>query len=292
MLHGASPDSGAALVQHPDIAAVGFTGSLGAGRALFDLCAARPKPIPFHGELGSINPVFCLPSAVAARGAEIGAGWVASLTMGAGQFCTNPGVLICIDGPDFDTLQTAVADALASAAPQKMLTERICKTYGTAVADLKNRLEVLGGNGSTEADRMGSPVVFRTDAARWRTTPDLHEEVFGASGIVVTCTDRQEMLSVAEELDGQLTATLQLEMPGDGQLASALLPALTEKTGRILCNGFPTGVEVCSAMMHGGPYPASTDSQSTSVGTLAINRWLRPVAYQDLPFELLPSELK
>lgn len=292
MLHGASPESGTALVKHPDITAVGFTGSLGAGRALFDLCAARPKPIPFHGELGSINPVFCLPSAVAARGAEIGAGWVASLTMGAGQFCTNPGVLICIDGADFDTLQTSVADALASAAPQKMLTERICETYGTAVADLKNRLEVLGGNGSTEADRMGSPVVFRTDAARWRTTPDLHEEVFGASGIVVTCTDQQEMLSVAEELDGQLTATIQLDMPGDGELASALLPALTEKAGRILCNGFPTGVEVCSAMMHGGPYPASTDSQSTSVGTLAINRWLRPVTYQDLPGELLPSELR
>ena len=139
---------------------------------------------------------------------------------------------------------------------------------------------------------MGGPIVFKTDAAKWRATPDLHDEVFGAAGIVVACADQQEMLTVAEELDGQLTATLQLDMPGDERLATALLPALTERAGRVLCNSFPTGVEVCSAMMHGGPYPASTDSQSTSVGTLAVSRWLRPVTYQDVPKELLPLELK
>ena len=292
MLHGASPESGAALVEHPDIAAVGFTGSLGAGRALFNLCAARSKPIPFHGELGSINPVFCLPGAVAARGSEIAAGWVASLTMGAGQFCTNPGVLIGLEGNDFDALQVSVTEALAAASPQKMLTDRICESYRAAVAGRQNQLEVLAGEVATEADRMGSPIVFKTDAAKWRATPDLHDEVFGAAGIVVTCADQQEMLAVAEELDGQLTATLQLDMPGDERLATALLPALTERAGRVLCNSFPTGVEVCSAMMHGGPYPASTDSQSTSVGTLAISRWLRPVTYQDVPKELLPLELK
>ncbi|MFT5363668.1 MAG: alpha-ketoglutaric semialdehyde dehydrogenase [Dinoroseobacter sp.] len=287
MVHGAANEVGAGLVQHPEITAVGFTGSLGAGRALFDLCAARPVPIPFFGELGSINPVFCLPGAVGARGAAIGAAWVGSLTMGAGQFCTNPGVLIGVKSAGFDALLTSAAAALSTAAPQKMLTDRICETYQGTVEALSNKLEVLGVGTDGEGTRVGRPITFKTDATTWLATPDLHHEVFGAAGIVVECDDADQMLAVAEALEGQLTATLQLDMPTDREVALALLPALRERAGRILCNGYPTGVEVASAMTHGGPYPAATDSRSTSVGTMAINRWLRPISYQNFPTELL-----
>jgi alpha-ketoglutaric semialdehyde dehydrogenase len=289
MVHGAANEVGASLVQHPEITAVGFTGSLGAGRALFNLCAARPVPIPFFGELGSINPVFCLPGAVAARGAAIGAAWVGSLTMGAGQFCTNPGVLIGVTSAGFDAVQTSVATALTTAAPQKMLTDRICETYRDTVEGMSNKLEVLGVGTGEGGIRMGRPVAFKTDAATWLATPDLHHEIFGAAGMVVACDDADQMVAVAEALEGQLTATLQLDMPTDREAALALLPALRERAGRILCNGYPTGVEVASAMTHGGPYPAATDSRTTSVGTMAINRWLRPISYQDFPSELLPE---
>ncbi|QBF33473.1 aldehyde dehydrogenase (NADP(+)) [Thalassococcus sp. S3] len=292
MINGAAPAAGAGLVQHPEITAVGFTGSLGAGRALFDLCAARAQPIPFYGELGSINPVFCLPKALETRGAEIGAAWVGSLTMGAGQFCTNPGVLIGVKSAGMDALEAAVIEAMAEAAPQKMLTDRICETYSGAVEELKGKIPVLAKGRDAVAQRNGQPMVFKTDAPTWLGTPDLHHEVFGAAGILVVCETVEEMDAIAEGLEGQLTATLQLDMPKDGARAQALLPVLTERAGRILCNGFPTGVELGSAMMHGGPYPASTDSRSTSVGTLAIDRWLRPVSYQNVPEELLPDHLQ
>ena len=291
MVHGAAPDAGAGLVTHPEIAAVGFTGSLGAGRALFDLCAARPVPIPFFGELGSINPVFCLPAALAARADAIGEGWVTSLTMGAGQFCTNPGVILGVAGPDFDRMASAAARVLAQAPAQTMLTPRICEAYGAGVAALRDRLSVLAETAPVAQGRTGHAIALRTDGATFLATPELRHEVFGAAGIVVDCADDAEMLAVAEALEGQLTATLQLEMPSDGDLARALLPALEEKAGRILCNGFPTGVEVAPAMMHGGPYPASTDSRSTSVGTLAIERWMRPICYQAMPSALLPDTL-
>lgn len=287
MVHGAANEVGAGLVQHPEITAIGFTGSLGAGRALFNLCAARPVPIPFFGELGSINPVFCLPNAVATRGAEIGTAWISSLTMGAGQFCTNPGVIVGVKSAGLDALLSATTTALAKAAPQKMLTDRICETYQGTVEALSNKMEVLGIGTDGGGSRMGSPIAFKTDAATWLATPDLHHEVFGAAGIVVECDDAEQMVAVAEGLEGQLTATLQLDMPADRDVALALLPALRERAGRILCNGFPTGVEVASAMTHGGPYPAATDSRTTSVGTLAVNRWLRAISYQDFPLELL-----
>lgn len=291
MVHGAANTVGAGLVEHPEIAAVGFTGSLGAGRALFNLCAARPTPIPFFGELGSINPVFCLPGAVNARGAEIGTAWVGSLTMGAGQFCTNPGVLVVVKGPGYEALLSAATDALSNAAPQKMLTDRIFETYQSAVEGLSEQLSVLGQGTQPDTPRTGRPIAFQTDTATWLATPDLHHEVFGAAGIIVVCDDTDQMRAVAEGLEGQLTATLQLDMPVDHDVAQTLMPALQEKAGRILCNGYPTGVEVASAMMHGGPYPASTDSRTTSVGTLAITRWLRPISYQSFPPELLPTEL-
>jgi NADP-dependent aldehyde dehydrogenase len=196
-------------------------------------------------------------------------------------------VILGIAGPDFDRMAAAAAEALAGAGAQTMLTPRICEAYGAGVAALRDRLEVLGETGPVAEGRAGRPIAFRTDGASFLVTPELHHEVFGAAGIVVACADADQMLAVAEALEGQLTATLQLDMPDDTQIAQRLMPVLTERAGRILCNGFPTGVEVAPAMMHGGPYPASTDSRATSVGTMAIDRWLRPVCYQSVPDALL-----
>ncbi len=292
-LQGAGPRVGIELVQNPEIRAVGFTGSLKAGRALYDLCHSRPQPIPFYGELGSVNPVFCLPDAMAARAAEIGTGWAGSLTMGAGQFCTNPGVLIAVKNPAFSALQSAAAKTLEATAEQTMLTEAIGAAYHHGVAGFAGQMDAVTGpatipdSGDT---RQANPAAFRIDAASWMANPALQHEVFGAVGVFVECDDTRQMLDVANALEGQLTVTLQLD-EGDRDLAAQLLPVLEEKAGRLLCNGFPTGVEVSAAMMHGGPYPASTDIRATSVGTLAIVRWLRPVSYQNFPRSLLPAEL-
>ena len=291
LLQGSGRKVGIPLVQHSDIRAVGFTGSTAGGRALYDLCHSRPHPIPFYGELGSINPVFCLPAAVAARGTEIGRGWAASLSMGAGQFCTNPGVLLGVKGEDFTALQVAAVAALEASPDQKMLTDSILSAYHNGLIGLaQSAKEITDGRRSTRP-RHGRAAAFRVDAETWLTTPALHEEVFGAAGVFVECDSPEQMILVAQDLEGQLTITLQLET-NDTALARELLPIIEEKAGRLLCNGFPTGVEVCGAMMHGGPYPASTDSRSTSVGTLAIARWLRPVSYQNFPPNLLDDALK
>ncbi|MDB6178424.1 aldehyde dehydrogenase (NADP(+)) [Paracoccus sp. Z330] len=292
MVQGSGREVGTALVKHPQIRAVGFTGSLAGGRALFDLCTSRPDPIPFYGELGSINPVFCLPHAVSARGAEIGAGLAAALSMGAGQFCTNPGVTITIKGPGSDTIEAATVDGLKTVGAQTMLTDGICAAYRNGVETLRDLSQDLLQNQQSDVGaRRALPALFKVAARDWLQTPQLRDEVFGAAGVIVECTDTAEMLELAEGLEGQLTATLQMD-DKDIELAQALFPILEEKAGRILANGFPTGVEVCSAMMHGGPYPASTDVRATSVGTLAITRWLRPVSYQNIPAQLLPADLQ
>lgn len=291
LLQGAGRIVGTALVKHPEIKAVGFTGSAAGGRALYDLCHARQSPIPFYGELGSINPIFCLPNALLERSTQIGVDWAASLTMGAGQFCTNPGIMIGIKGKEFDNLQAAAVAELNDCASQKMLTKGIQSAYVAGVAHLRERVSELTQPRKTEKERHGIPAAFKTSARNWLSDKTLHHEVFGAAGIFIECDDESEMTELAEQLDGQLTVTLQLTT-SDSKLSRALLPILEEKAGRLLCNGFPTGVEVSSAMMHGGPYPASTDVRSTSVGTLGITRWLRPVAYQGFPKELLHDELQ
>ena len=291
MLQGAGRTVGTALVQHPDIDAVGFTGSLAGGRALYDLCHARQKPIPFYGELGSVNPMFCLPEALSARGAAIGKGWAGSLTMGAGQFCTNPGVAVMIKGPGAEVFEAATIAALGETGEQKMLTDGIHAAYEEGVGTFRELMREVSSCGTASTPRHALPALFRVEAKAWMTTPELQHEVFGAAGIIVLCDDEAEMLSLAEAIEGQLTATLHLD-EGDKNLAADLMPVLEEKAGRLLANGFPTGVEVCSAMMHGGPYPASTDVRATSVGTLAIVRWLRPISYQNMPAYLLPDELK
>ncbi len=290
LVQGGARETGQALVSHPLIRAVGFTGSLGGGRALFDLCASRPEPIPFFGELGSVNPMFLLPAATAARGAEIAAGWVGSLTMGAGQFCTNPGVAVLIDGPEAEAFATAATAALAEVGPQVMLTDGIAQAYraGRArVAASAGVQELL----ETSCDaRNATPYLYRTTGAAWLSNEALGEEVFGPLGLIVTVADLDEMQTVASRLVGQLTCTLHID-PEDADAARRLLPVLTRKAGRLLANGFPTGVEVADAMVHGGPYPASTNFGATSVGTLSIRRWLRPVCYQNMPENLLPADL-
>lgn len=290
LVQGGKPEVGQAVVQHPLIRAVGFTGSLKGGRALFDLCAARPEPIPFFGELGSVNPMFLLPQATAARGAEIARGWAGSLSMGAGQFCTNPGIAVVTDGAEADRFVEAARAALAETGPQVMLTDGIATAYRDGrdrVAGSSGVQEVLT---STCDLRNATPYLYRTDGQTWLANTALGEEVFGPLGLIVTVRDSDEMREVAQSLEGQLTCTLHMDA-GDAGEASALLPILERKAGRILANGFPTGVEVCDAMVHGGPYPASTNFGATSVGTLAIRRFLRPVCYQNIPEEILPADL-
>ena len=288
LIQGGNRRVGEALVTHPLIKAVGFTGSLAGGRALFDLCASRPEPIPFFGELGSVNPMFLLPAAMAARGAQIAAGWSASLTMGAGQFCTNPGIAVVMQD-QAAALADATLAALRAVGAQVMLTEGIARAY------VQGRDRVAGAPGVQSLltqvcdRRQATPQLFLVQGHDWLADHALGEEVFGPLGLIVTAADADEMLAIARSLQGQLTCTLHLD-DADTDLASRLMPVLERKAGRVLANGYPTGVEVCDAMVHGGPYPASTNFGATSVGTLSIRRFLRPVSYQNVPEALLPQD--
>ncbi|MCF8516810.1 MAG: aldehyde dehydrogenase (NADP(+)) [Rhodobacteraceae bacterium] len=289
LVQGGKRDVGEALVQHPLIKAVGFTGSLGGGRALFNLCAARPEPIPFFGELGSVNPMFLLPAALANRGAAIAKGWAGSLTMGAGQFCTNPGIAVVIDGPDADAFVAGAKEAVAAVGAQTMLTDGIAEAFRSG------RDRVAAGTGvravlTTTCDlRNATPYLFEVSGADWLADHMLGEEVFGPLGLIIRVRHAAEMQAIAQSLQGQLTCTLHLD-DADTDLARTLMPVLERKAGRVLANGFPTGVEVVDAQVHGGPYPASTNFGATSVGTMSIRRWLRPVAYQNMPDALLPQD--
>lgn len=291
LIQGGKRDVGQALVQHSLIRAVGFTGSLGGGRALFDLCASRPEPIPFFGELGSVNPMFLLPEALTARGTQIAEGWAGSLTMGAGQFCTNPGISVVMNGPQADAFVDTVTKALEPVGAQTMLTDGIAAAYRAGRERLGGTAGVQEVLASTCDLRNATPYLFATTGKEWLANETLGEEVFGPLGLIVRVEDEAEMLAMARSLQGQLTCTLHMDA-GDTALGQKLMPVLERKAGRVLANGFPTGVEVCDAMVHGGPYPASTNFGATSVGTLAIRRWSRPVSYQNIPDALLPGDLK
>lgn len=290
LIQGGSRDVGEALVRHPLIAAVGFTGSLTGGRALFDLCATRPSPIPFFGELGSVNPMFLLSNAVAARGDQIAQGWAASLTMGAGQFCTNPGIAFILSGSDAQAFTEAAKAALDRVSPQTMLTGGMAAAFRDGCDRTREARGVQPVLTTTTAGRTASPSLFAVSGADWMGDPALAHEVFGPMGLIVLVEDFAQMLQIARSLDGQLTCTLHMDDADAGE-ALALLPVLERKAGRILANAFPTGVEVCDSMVHGGPYPASTNFGATSVGTMSIRRWLRPVCYQNFPAPLLPLDL-
>ncbi|UJW75429.1 aldehyde dehydrogenase (NADP(+)) [Rhizobium sp. SL42] len=291
LVQGGNRETGEAICLHPLTRAVGFTGSLGGGRALFDLCVRRPEPIPFFGELGSVNPMFLLPAAVAARGEALAKGWAGSLTMGAGQFCTNPGIAIIEEGTEADAFLETAKTALAATNAQTMLTDGIANAY-RAGADRIAGTEGVQAVLTSSCDlRNAKPYLFATTGENWLGNHVLGEEVFGPLGILVTVKDKAEMVKIAESFVGQLTTTLHMD-DGDVPTAQVLLPILERKSGRVLANGFPTGVEVCDAMVHGGPYPATTNFGATSVGTMAIRRFLRPVSYQNIPAALLPEDLR
>lgn len=291
LIQGGDRAVGEALVQNPYIKAVGFTGSLGGGRALYNLCAERAEPIPFYGELGSVNPMFILPNALTQRGGEIGAAWAGSLTMGAGQFCTNPGIAVVLEGEGYDDFVTGVSEALLNTPEQAMLTDGIAQAYRDGSMRIKSIENVKQLLGSECGLRTASPYLFVVEADVWLQQEDLAEEVFGPLGILVRAKDEAQLDQIVRALPGQLTCTLHIDEP-DYSLAGNLLPVLERKAGRLLVNGFPTGVEVCDAMVHGGPYPASTNFGATSVGTLSIRRFMRPVCYQNLPEALLPQNFR
>lgn len=291
LIQGGNRQVGAALVQHPLIKAVGFTGSLAGGRALFDLCAARHEPIPFFGELGSVNPMFIFDAAMTNRGDDIAKGWAGSLTMGAGQFCTNPGIAVVLAGKKADHFAEAAQAALAGVASQTMLTDGIAAAYQGG----QRRIAATSGvqdllTTSCEL-RDATPYLYLTSAKNWLNNETLAEEVFGPLGLIVVADTPDEMREIARNLQGQLTCTVHVD-DGDMDAATEMMPILERKAGRVLANGFPTGVEVSDTMVHGGPYPASTNFGETSVGTLSIRRFVRPVCFQNIPTALLPTDLK
>ncbi|MCT7657984.1 aldehyde dehydrogenase (NADP(+)) [Mycobacterium deserti] len=290
LLYGSGPELGIALVTDPRIKAVGFTGSRAAGTALVAAAAARPEPIPVYAEMSSINPVFLLAEALANRAADIGRAFVGSLTMGSGQFCTNPGLVIAVDSPDLDTFIAAARDELVQATPAAMLTPTIAENYRSGVDALVAHADLIARGAATDAPVACPAALFSTDARSFLSSRELQAEVFGASSLIVRCTDVAEMRAVAAGIEGQLTVTVHAD-DADIDDARQLLPTLELKAGRILFNGWPTGVEVGHAMVHGGPYPATSDSRTTSVGSRAIERFLRPVCYQDVPGALLPSAI-
>ncbi|USX16780.1 aldehyde dehydrogenase (NADP(+)) [Oxalobacteraceae bacterium OTU3CAMAD1] len=291
LLNGVGNDIGQQVVRHPAIKAVGFTGSRGGGVALMAVAAARPVPIPVYAEMSSINPVFLLPKALASRAEELAAGFSASLVLGVGQMCTNPGLVIGIAGPDLDRFKAAASKALEGGAACAMLSPGIAGSYKRGITQLADNADVNTLALAPQSEGKAAPALFDTSSAAFLDQHVLSEEVFGPASLVVACKDIAEMRKIAEELEGQLTATLLMD-EADLDAAEQLLPVLERKVGRILANGYPTGVEVCSAMVHGGPYPSTSDGRSTSVGTGAITRFLRPVSYQNLPQPLLPQVLR
>ncbi len=278
LLEGGAEEGGA-LVQNPAIKAVGFTGSQKVGRHLMDLGAARPEPIPVFAEMGSVNPVFVLPGACEEKAIDWARGYVTSVTLGVGQFCTNPGVVFGIEGPGWDAFTGEVTTRMMQSTAGVMLTEAIGEAYVEKADVLNNE---PGVDAQLEPSEPGQAGLARTSLTNFKENPRLQEEVFGPFGLLVTAESFDELLSVFPSLYGQLTGTI-LYGPGDEELVKILAPALEAKVGRLLFNGFPTGVEVNEGMQHGGPYPATSDVRFTSVGNHAILRWLRPISYQNAP---------
>ncbi|MCZ2721986.1 aldehyde dehydrogenase (NADP(+)) [Marinomonas sp. 15G1-11] len=293
LLFGAGADVGGALVAHPCIKAVGFTGSRSGGMALMNIAANRPEPIPVYAEMSSINPVFVMPSKLAQQAESIASGFVASLAMGAGQFCTNPGLVVLLDGEGTDDFLAQVAKDTEALSTQTMLTPGIYQAYcdGVNALAMNDKVTLLAKAKTSSAPNQCQTHVFVTDAPAFLNDKSLENEVFGSNSLIIKCQTIEEYRAVAEHLEGQLTATIQMSEE-DVDAVAILLPILERKAGRLLCNGYPTGVEVCHSMVHGGPFPATSDSRSTSVGSAAIDRFVRPVCYQDFPAALLPVSVQ
>lgn len=287
MLH-ADADISQALVKDPKIKAVGFTGSYKVGKILFDLAAQRPVPIPVYSEMGSTNPVFILPKTLAQNGAALAENYVNSVTMGVGQFCTNPGIMLIQKNEEFmETLKSKAKEAAGGV----MLTAGIKDAYYGGLERSKKYTQVIGIGKKAEGLTGVEPTILHADYQTFIDNPHLDEEIFGPTSLVVEGNSKEEYLEIARNLSGHLTATVH-GSEEELQEYSELLDILEQKVGRLIINGFPTGVEVSHAMVHGGPFPSTTDSRSTSVGTGAITRFTRPVCFQNMPNSLLPAELK
>lgn len=291
-IHGGN-DLGEALVKHPFTKAVGFTGSLSGGRQLFDWGNQRKDPIPVFAEMGSVNPVFLLPAKTSAQPEEIANMFAGSITLSAGQFCTNPGIIVGVDNEHLETFIATLSEKIKSALPEPMLHTGIYKSYVEKRASALSQSEVdtIAVAEKAAALDEASPTIASVNATVFLENPLLHQEVFGPYSIIVKCRDMNEMVQVVKNMEGQLTATL---MGSEEDILSheELVEAVKDICGRLILNGVPTGVEVCMAMQHGGPYPACTDSRFTAVGGDAIKRFARPVSFQNWPDNLLPEELR
>lgn len=288
------------LVAHPAISAVAFTGSQQGGRALMRAGAERAVPIPVFAEMGSVNPVFVLPGALAARGPDIAAGLANSMTLGTGQFCTQPGVVVGIAGEAWDAFASLLGADVAARPAGVMLNPRVAAGYRAAaerraadprLSSIAERTAESRGEADADFGCRGAPIVYRTTAASWAATPELADEMFGPSTLLVDAADARQLVDIAGALPGQLTATIHAEA-ADRALAAELLTELQRRVGRVVFNGYPTGVEVVGAMQHGGPFPASSDARFTSVGDAAWRRFVRPVCFQAVPDELRPAALR
>lgn len=292
LLQGSSFEGGQALVKHPLVKAVAFTGSFRGGKALFDAAVRREEPIPVFAEMGSVNPVFVLPALLQQKGKAVADALAASNRLGAGQFCTNPGIVVLLQSKEADEFLQQFADSHAAATGEPMLTENIYKQYNRSVErlnDLKELKQIACGLPGTGAAAI--PHAFVVSGAVFLQEPHLQEEVFGPATIHVIADSKEQLFQIAQALQGQLTATV-WGADEDWAAYASLLPVLQEKCGRLIINGVPTGVEVGHAMVHGGPFPATTDSKTTSVGSQAIYRFTRPVCFQDFPAPLLPEVLR
>ncbi|RAV98914.1 aldehyde dehydrogenase (NADP(+)) [Pseudochryseolinea flava] len=293
LLHGDGNVVGMQLVKHSQIKAVGLTGSFAAGKALFDAAAQREHPIPVYAEMGSTNPVFVLPGALRKNPEELAKGFAASVTLGVGQFCTNPGMMLYRKDTSSEIFLQNLKAAFENTSGGAMLTDGIFNAYTTGIARHQaiDQIDVLAQGKRTGENNSAHPMLFKTTSHVLSDHPDLAEEIFGPTSILVEMQTKDEMLSAARNLSGHLTATIH-GTEEDLLAHEDLLDILTQKVGRIIINGFPTGVEVCSAMVHGGPFPATTDGRSTSVGTASIFRFTRAVSFQNMPQQMLPAELK
>lgn len=292
-LFGASFEVGQALVKHPLTKAVGFTGSLAGGKALFDLANQRPEPIPVFAEMSSINPVVLLPQSLQTGFAKTASMLASSITLGVGQFCTNPGLILAVEGEGLNSFVAALAAEIKKAVPGTMLHQGIADNYATRSQRTLTQQGITVETQSNEAGdaAQGRPMIVSVSAKEFLKNPLLAEEVFGPFSLIVKCADRNELHTVVNLLHGQLTCSV---MGSEEEIPEyeSMINVLVEKAGRLIINGVPTGVEVCPSMNHGGPFPATTDSRFTAVGTDAIKRFARPVAFQNFPNALLPDELK
>ncbi len=295
MVHGQGPEVGMAMVKHPLTKAIGFTGSLAAGRAIYNAAAARPEPIPVYAEMGSANPIFVLPSAVTDRGKQIAEALCQSVTLGVGQFCTNPGLVLGLRDKPFDQFIDLCSQHFASAATGTMLHPGIGRNYQSRMNKIKDTsgvdLRAQSLEKQSPTTTCGPAGLFVSDATTFLSNSDLSEEIFGPSTIAIACNDIEQLYESAHHLPGQLTITIH-GTEQDLEEFDSLIAILQRKAGRLVFNGFPTGVEVCPSMHHGGPYPATTDARTTSVGTAAIQRFSRPVCYQQFPQSALPVQLR